>query len=175
MVKKFFAGWLLVFLVRLISFRPANIEPVLTAQMPFSKRCGAAAGFCFAFANMVIYDLFTSGIGVWTWVTAFAYGLLGILAALFFKNRESSALNYSLFAVGGTILYDALTGLTIGPIFFGQPFMAALIGQIPFTARHLLGNTIFAALISPALYRWVAANPKSVTTPKAALEICPQN
>lgn len=160
---KFLVGWLFVFAVRLVPFRPANIEPVLAAQMPFAKHFGALAGFLFAFINIILYDLLTSGIGVWTAVTAFAYGALGLAAAHFFRNRASSALNYAIFAVVGTILYDALTGLTIGPLFFNQPFMDALIGQIPFTARHLLGNTIFAALLSPVLYRFIVANPRLET------------
>ena len=160
---KFILGWLFVFVVRLIPFRPPNIEPVLATQMPFSKHYGKFAGFLFAFINIVIYDSVTSGIGMWTWVTAFAYGFLGVLAGWFFKNRKSSWLNYGIFAVIGTLIYDALTGLTIGPLFFGQPFMEALIGQIPFTLNHLLGNTAFAVVVSPILYSWVVLNPKLET------------
>ena len=62
------------------------------------------------------------------------------------------------FGIVGTILYDAATGRTIGPIFQGQPFMGARTGQIPFTAMHLLGTVFFALVVSPALYRWVVQN-----------------
>jgi Cu/Ag efflux pump CusA len=44
-----------------------------------------------------------------------------------------------------------MTGPTIGPIFFHQSLMASIIGQIPFTLLHLLGNIIFAILLSPAI------------------------
>ena len=66
--------------------------------------------------------------------------------------------NYVLFAVIGTLFYDAVTGLTIGPLLWGQPFMVALIGQIPFTLLHLAGNITFAVVLSPLLYTWVVEN-----------------
>lgn len=96
--------------------------------------------------------------GMWTWVTASAYGFLGVGAAAFFKNRESTPMNYLKFGVLATILYDAVTGLSIGSLFWGQSFIEALIGQIPFTAYHLAGNIVFSLLVSPLLYRWVVEN-----------------
>jgi hypothetical protein len=89
--------------------------------------------------------------------------LLGVLAGWFFKNKTSSWLNYGIFAIVGTLFYDALTGLTIGPLLFGQSFTEALIGQIPFTISHLLGNTAFAVIVSPILYSWIVTNPKLET------------
>nr|MBP9749784.1 hypothetical protein [Candidatus Paceibacterota bacterium] len=89
---------------------------------------------------------------------ALAYGALGAGAHYFFKHRESTARNYVVFAIFGTLFYDAVTGLTIGPLFWGQPFMVALVGQIPFTLMHLAGNVTFATVLSPALYRWVVVS-----------------
>ena len=54
----------------------------------------------------------------------------------------------------------SVTGLTIGPLFFGQSFAEAAIGQLPFTAYHLLGNVAFGALLSPLILRWIVANPR---------------
>jgi len=48
--------------------------------------------------------------------------------------------------------------LTIGPLLFGQTFMSAFIGQIPFTFWHLGGNIAFAAILSPLIYDWVIDN-----------------
>lgn len=152
---KFVIGWGAVFLFRLIPFRPPNFEPMLATIMPFSKRFGYFGSFLFGFLGIVLFDAVTSGWGAWTWVTAFAYGTLGIAARFFFKNRAASVRNFLGFGIVGTIFYDAVTGLTIGPIFQGQPFMLALTGQIPFTLMHLLGTVVFATLLSPALYRWV--------------------
>ena len=152
---KFLLGWVVVFLFRLIPFRPPNFEPMLATIMPFSKRFGVFGSFDFGFFGIVLFDAVTSGWGAWTWITAVAYGVLGVGARLFFKNREASVKNFLSFGVAGTIFYDAVTGLTLGPIFQGQSFMVALTGQIPFTLMHLLGTVVFATLLSPALYRWV--------------------
>ncbi len=43
---------------------------------------------------------------------------------------------------------------------WGQPFMVALMGQIPFTLLHLAGSVTFAVFLSLALYRWAASNEK---------------
>jgi uncharacterized membrane protein len=157
---KYVIGFVAVFALRLLPFRVPNVEPVMATMMPFAKRFGAWGGFVFATLSIVLYDAVTSGWGVWTLITALAYGLLGALAHVFFKHRESNAKNYVIFAVFGTLLYDALTGLTIGPLFWHQPFMVALVGQIPFTLFHLVGNVTFAAILSPAIYRWVVMNER---------------
>lgn len=48
-------------------------------------------------------------------------------------------------------MYDILTGLTVGPLFFQQPFLQALMGQIPFTVLHLSGNVTLALILSPII------------------------
>jgi hypothetical protein len=155
---KYCIGFVTVFALRLLPFRVPNVEPVMATMMPFAKHFGALGGSIFASLSIVLYDGVTSGWGVWTLVTALAYGLLGALAHVYFKNREGTVRNYVVFAVLGTLVYDALTGLTVGPLVWNQPFMVALVGQVPFTLLHLAGNVTFAATVSPALYRWVVAN-----------------
>lgn len=157
---KFVLGFVVCILIRLIPFRPPNIEPILATAMPFSRAYGKSAGFLFAFGSMVLFDLIVGKVGVWTLITAAVYGLVGFFATLYFKNKKNTAWNYAKFAVISTIFFDAVTGFTIGPIFFGQPFIAAVLGQIPFTALHLLGNVSFALILSPALYAFVIENKK---------------
>lgn len=154
---KFFIGWTAVFLFRLIPFRPPNFEPMLATVMPFSKRYGLLGSFLFGFLGIVLYDAVTSGWGSWTWVTAICYGLLGVGAHYFFKNREASVKNFLIFGVPGTVAYDAVT-MMIGPIFNNQPLAVALIGQIPFTLMHVAGTITFSVLLAPALYRWIVQN-----------------
>ena len=156
---KFVLGWGAVFLFRLIPFRPPNFEPMLATVMPFSKRYGIVGSFLFGFLGIVLYDAITSGWGSWTAVTAICYGLLGVAAHLFFKNRDASVRNFLLFGIPATVAYDAVT-MMIGPLFMQQPLMAALIGQISFTLMHLLGTIVFSVLLSPALYRWVIENER---------------
>jgi len=155
---KFTLGFLVCLLVRLIPFRPPNIEPILATQMPFSKAYGAYAGFLFAFLSIVVYDLVTGTLGVWTLLTAGTYGVLGFWAFYFFRNRKSNRWDYAYFAVVGTLFFDAVTGLSIGPLFFHQSFMSALVGQIPFTLWHLVGNVSFSLILSPVIYNFVIQN-----------------
>lgn len=157
---KLVIGWGAVFLFRflLLPFRPPNVEPMMATLMPFSKRFGALTSFFFAAIGIVLYDSVTSGIGVWTLTTALAYGLVGVASHWYFATREATVRNFVVFGVMATLAYDAVTGLTLGPILFHVPFMMALAGQIPFTILHLLGTVTFAVTLSPALYRWVVTN-----------------
>ncbi len=150
-------------LLRLLPFKAPNLEPVMASVMPFAKKNGYVSGFIFGFLSMVLFDLVDSEVGPWTWGTGIVYGLIGAFAYSFFKNKSPRPINFLTYSIMGTLLYDALTGLTLGPIFFNQTFMSALMGQIPFTAIHLLGNSVLALSLSPLLYRWLATNPKLET------------
>ena len=150
-----------VILVRMIPFRAPNLEPLMAVVMPFGKVYGGLMSFIFGALSIVIYDSITSGIGVWTLVTAVAYGILGLGAQYYFKNR-SGWKSYASYAVIATIFYDAITGLTIGPLFFHQSFIVSLVGQIPFTALHLLGNVSFAIILSPAIEMWAVKSKESI-------------
>lgn len=144
--------------VRLLPFRPPNVEPVMATLMPFAKQGGAAVGLLFGVLSIVFYDAVTGTMGAWTVFTAGAYGMVGIGASWFLRGAKNSPLSYAGYAVIGTIFFDAATGLTTGPLLFHQPFIAALMGQIPFTLLHLAGNVTLALTVSPFLYRWVVMN-----------------
>jgi len=171
---RFLFALFLCLLVRLIPFRAPNIEPILATTMPFSKLYGAFAGFSFAVLSILLYDVVTGTLGVQTLFTAGAYGLLGLWSAGYFKNKKSNRWSYVRFAVVGTLFFDAVTGLTVGPLFFHQSFFVTLSGQIPFTALHLLGNVTFAFILSPAIYEILLKKRKkepgriiSILNPKA--------
>lgn len=146
---KFLAGWLVVFLIRLIPWRAPNVEPVLGTLMPFSKYYGWLGAFVFGFTSIALFDAITLKVGSWTLVTASTYGAIGILSYLYFKRWQASVGNYFIFAIIGTLIYDAITGVIMGPLMFGQPIAEAFIGQIPFTMLHLAGNLGFALTLSP--------------------------
>ena len=165
---KYITAFLAVFAIRLMPFRAPNVEPLMTVIMPFGKVYGGLYAFAFGFFSIVLFDAVTSGLGIWTLVTALAYGALGLGAQYYFKNR-SGWKNYATYAVIATIVYDAVTGLTIGPLFFRQSFMVSLVGQIPFTALHLLGNVSFAIVLSPAIERWLVKERKIVSVEKVVL------
>jgi len=159
---KYILAFLSVFLFRLMPFRAPNVEPVMAVIMPFGKIYGALMAFIFGFLSIVLFDSVTSGFGIWTLITALAYGVLGLGTSLYFKKR-SGWKNYAVYAFVATIIYDAITGLTIGPLFFHQSFMVSLIGQIPFTILHLLGNVSFAIVLSPMIERWAMKSENKVS------------
>lgn len=141
-------------LFRFLPFRPPNVELILASAMPVSKVYGKFLGFLFCTLSIVVFDLLTGTLGPWSLITAPAYGILGLFAGWYFKNR-SERRHFVYFAIVGTLFYDAVTGLTVGPLFFGQSFTLAFFGQIPFTLMHLLGNTAFAFIWSPFLARFL--------------------
>lgn len=140
---------------RLIPFRAPNVEPIFASVMPASRAYGALAGFSFAVLSILLYDVITGTLGVQTIFTAGAYGIIGLWAASYFRKQKSGKWSYARFAVMGTLFFDAATGLTVGPIFFHQSFSSTLMGQIPFTLLHLLGNITFAIILSPAIYQFM--------------------
>jgi uncharacterized membrane protein YuzA (DUF378 family) len=131
--------------------------------MPFSRAYGALIGFSFAVLSILLYDLITHTLGVQTLFTVFAYGTLGVWAAYYFKKNKEQKWGYVRFAIMGTLFFDAVTGLTVGPIFFHQSFTTSLVGQIPFTALHLIGNVAFALILSPAIYNFLVRKKKKQT------------
>jgi len=162
---KYIAMFLIAIVIRLVPFRAPNVEPIMTIIMPFGKTYGKIMVFIFGFLSIVVFDLITSRVGIWTLITALAYGSLGLGASYYFKNR-SGWKNYALYAIIGTIFYDAITGLTIGPLFFNQSFMVSLVGQIPFTILHLLSNVSFAIVLSPVIEKWLAKKEVSLPATK---------
>ena len=150
---KFVLGLAFCLLVRLIPFRAPNVEPIMAVTMPIGRVYGASAGFSFPVLSILLYDLATRTLGAQTIFTALAYGIVGLLAVLYFKQNKDNKWSYVQFAIYGTLLFDAMTGLTVGPIFFHQSFFNSLVGQIPFTILHLIGNITFAIILSPAIYR----------------------
>ena len=153
--KSFVSGtvWLGVFCFRLLPppFRIPNVEPLLASVMPVSARTPLWAGILFAMSGIVVYDVITSGVGVWTLVTAGAFGLIATASHFYFSTKRQTRAHFVGFGIASTLWYDAVTGLTIGPIFWHQSLMQAIAGQIPFTLLHLIGTTLFAIVLSPAI------------------------
>jgi energy-coupling factor transport system substrate-specific component len=162
---KYILAFLMVLIIRLIPFRAPNLEPIMAFQMPLGKKYGVLMSFIFGSLSIAIYDAITSGWGIWTLVTALSYGFIGMGAYFYFK-KHSGRKSYAIYAIMSTILYDAITGLTIGPLFFHQSFMVSLVGQIPFTLLHLLGNVSFAIVLSPVIERWLVKKEENIAVSK---------
>jgi hypothetical protein len=156
-------GWLklsigigLATLLRLVPFRPPNVEPLLAIAMPFSRRYGPLWGASFAALAILVHDVAMGQVGTWTLVTAPTYALVGAGASVLARHRETG-FSYAAYAVAATLFYDLVTGVVMGPLLFGQDWGEAFIGQIPFTVNHLLGNVVFAFVASPFVSRWLVS------------------
>ena len=162
-IVKYIIGFIVCILIRLVPFRPPNVEPITATIMPFGKKWGWLAGAFFGAASIVLYDTIhpTPGfprLGTWTLVTALMFGLIGVASGLYLKSKKNQIKYYLGFSIIATLAYDFITGPVMSSIIWKMPFSAALIGQIPFTLWHLGGNIAFSILISPALYAWVVDN-----------------
>jgi hypothetical protein len=161
-IIKCLVGLLTVITMRLIP-HPPNVEPIMSTMMPFSKKWGWLGGSLFALLSVLIFDILSNSLGIWSLMTAGTYMIIGAISGFYFKNRESRIKNYLKFSVVATLLYDAITGIGTGMLFFNQSFMTTFLGQIPFTMYHLVGNILLSIIVSPALYRWVVNNPNFET------------
>ncbi len=151
-------GILLTFAWRLLPWRPPNVTPLLSVSLPYVERFGAVPGALFSALSIVLLDAAMGLLGTWTFLTAGAYALVTSLSRLWLQQNGGRVGGYLFSAVVCTLLYDALTGLTVGPLVYGQPFAEALVGQIPFTINHLFGNLLFCAILSPLWSRWIVSN-----------------
>ncbi len=159
---KYILGFLGTLIFRLItpSLGLSNISPLMATELAGSKAFGAWAGFWYGALSMIFIDLLMGKIGSWTIVTSLTYGAIGTLGSFLLKSRNPSAKNFIWVSVVGTLIFDLITGVLAGPILFGGSFLAAAIGQVPFTLRHLLGNIVFAGVLAPWFYKKIMINPK---------------
>ena len=89
-------------------------------------------------------------IGLWTLTGALTWG---IVAFLFSRQKpDGSPFTFAKLGLGGTLLFDAITGPIASTFIWGMPFSDALIGQIPFTIKHLLGIGAISVILAPLLF-----------------------
>jgi len=110
-------------------------------------------------------------VGLWTLTGALAWGLVGFLFTL--QKPNGSPLTFAKLGVAGTLVFDAITGPVLSPLLWGMPFWEALVGQIPFTAKHLFGiaavSLLLAPLLFPSVNRALSKAGWFVLKPQAAL------
>jgi hypothetical protein len=162
---KYILGLFACLVLRMIPFKPANVEPVTATIMPFGKKLGWLLGALFGALSIVLFDLIhpTPGfprLGVWTLATAAMFALMGAASGLYLKNKENKIRYYVGFSIVATLVYDFITGPVMSSIIWQMPFSAALIGQIPFTLWHLGGNITLSIILSPSIYYWIVDNRK---------------
>lgn len=161
-MPKYAAGFVGTFVFRLASpFVGAwNISPLMATELAGAKAYGPWVGGAYGAVSIALLDLLVGKVGLWTLVTAISYGVVGVWGARFLTKRTASARNFALASVVGTLFFDLVTGVLMGPLLFGQPWAEAALGQAPFTLRHLAGNVFFALVLAPWFYRRIMSNPR---------------
>ncbi|HIH19530.1 TPA: hypothetical protein HA225_06185 [Candidatus Micrarchaeota archaeon] len=89
-------------------------------------------------------------VGLWTLTGALSWGLVGLLFTL--QKPNGSPFTFAKLGIAGTLIFDAITGPILSPLVWGMPFWEALVGQIPFTAKHLMGIAAVSLILAPVLF-----------------------
>jgi hypothetical protein len=105
---------------------------------------------------MVLFDILSRKVGIWTAVTAGTYGLLGLgfsfaYSALGKRGRTIGTATFLVSGVVGVLVFDFITGPILSSAMFRMSFAQALIGQIPFTLKHLVSVSAYTVVVSPVL------------------------
>ena len=132
-----------------------NNDPIMAVMLPCAKR-GRAAAFAFPIVAMVLFDILSRKVGIWTAVTAGTYGLLGLgfsfaYSALGKRGRRIGAATFLVSGVVGVLVFDFITGPILSSAMFRMSFAQAFVGQIPFTLKHLASVSVYALVVRPVL------------------------
>jgi hypothetical protein len=132
-----------------------NNDPIMAVTLPCAKR-GRAAAFAFPVVAMVLFDILSRRVGIWTAVTAGTYGLLGLgfsfaYSALAKRGRRIGPATFLVSGVVGVFVFDFITGPILSSVMFRMSFAQAFVGQIPFTVKHLASVSAYTLVVSPAL------------------------
>ncbi len=143
--------------LRLARFFPSN-DPIMAVTLPYAKR-GPVAASLFPALAMVLFDLLSRQVGVWTLVTAGTYGLIGLGLSYLYTKRAARGhavgrATFFLSGVAGVLVFDFVTGPIMSSALFRMSFAQAFVGQIPFTLKHLVSVSLYAVVVSPVL-DWV--------------------
>ena len=121
--------------------------------LPFFRKKYAfiAGAFAYSLVDILPAILGAQGtIGLWTLTGAIAWGIVGMHYANHKPN--GSPLNFAKLGIAGTLIFDSLTGPIASTFVWGMPFQEALVGQIPFTIKHLLGIGAISLIAAPLLF-----------------------
>ncbi len=126
-----------------------NSDPIIGFLLPAAKNESFWKAPLFAFATMFSFDLITSGIGTWTFVTSATYAIIALALHFHLRNQKSSLRLFMSNGVLGVLAFDLITGPVMSTALFGQPFQLTFLMQVPFTIMHLVSAAFAITIISP--------------------------
>lgn len=148
------------FIAAALAYSLVDIVPAILSGAPISQ---------------IAFSLFDANskltVGLWTLTGTLSWGLVGFLFTL--QKPNGSPLTFAKLGIGGTLVFDAITGPILSPLVWGMPFWEALVGQLPFTAKHLFGiaavSLILAPLLFPSINKALAKTKWAFLKPAASL------
>ncbi|HLC92291.1 MAG TPA: hypothetical protein VJH23_01135 [archaeon] len=147
---KYLIGGVLTEIYRALRIFP-NSDPIMGFILPAAKNEPLWKAPLFAFTTMFAFDIFTSGIGTWTYVTSTMYALIALAFTFYFRNKKASIAGYMKAGAAGVLVFDFITGPVMSSALFGQSFALTLLMQIPFTIMHFVSAAFAIVLITPFL------------------------
>ena len=118
---------------------------------------GAAA---YSLVDIVPFLMGYPTLGLWTLTSAISWGIVGFLFTL--QKPNGSPLSFAKLGIAGTLVFDTLTGPIASTFVWGMPFMDALVGQIPFTFKHLVGFAALSIILAPLIFPVVSRRISSL-------------
>jgi len=110
-----------------------------------------AGALCYSLVDIAPEVLFgAQSVGLWTLTGALTWGIVAFLFAR--QKPDGSPFTFAKLGIGGTLLFDAITGVILSPLVWGMPWGDALVGQIPFTIKHLFGIAAVSLILAPLLF-----------------------
>ena len=109
-----------------------------------------AGAIAYSLVDVVPWLMGYPTLGIWTAVGALTWGLVGFLFTL--QKPNGSPLTFGKLGIAGTLVFDAITGPVASTFIWSMPFMDSLVGQIPFTAKHLFGIAAVSLILAPLIF-----------------------
>jgi len=130
----------------------SNVSLLMATQFAGSVAFGPWVAGLYGSLSMFLLDAFMGALGPWTIATSICQGIVGVVGGYYLARRStdrqrfwSSTQRFLTASIVGTLFFDLVTGVLLAPLYH-TPMSVAAIGQVPFTARHLVGNMIFATM-----------------------------
>lgn len=160
LAKLFLAGFITLFF-RLITplLGLPNVTPLMATELACTRAYGPWIGGLYAATGIVAFDIITDTVSLVTFWASLCYMIIGISASNWMRGRCLEKRDFLVISILGTLFFDLVTGVLIVPLQpYHQSMAEALVGQIPFTLYHLMGNVFFAQFIV-WFYSQIMANP----------------
>ena len=145
---KYLIGFILTMVFRLFRVFP-NADPIMGFVVPAAKREPIWKSALFAFSAILLFDVITNAVGIWTVVTSLTYGAVAVMISIIIRNRKATLPKYIGVGALGVIVFDVITGPLMSTFIFDMPLWASTLGQIPFTVMHLISVVFMVTIIAP--------------------------